>query len=115
MNIFRAAVPEPEPAKHIFNLTFVIYLNYTLQEDIEANTALGRPGIGTDSGDVQLVHRTPKLGITIAAGDMILKTLALSLYNASGFAMLFKIAPGDLKIGEGRFRFHKSKVPVWLS
>ena len=58
------------------------------------------------------MHRTAKLGIAVTTGCvllLILKTLALSLYNASGLPC-FSDSPGGLKIGEGQFRFHKSKL-----
>ncbi len=46
------------------------------------NTALGRTGIGTDTGDVQLVHGTAKLSLAISTEVcllLILKTLTLPL------------------------------------
>ncbi|AWF33376.1 hypothetical protein CSC17_5897 (plasmid) [Klebsiella oxytoca] len=51
------------------------------------HAAFGRAGIRADSMDIQLMHRTPKLGISIAPVAFlffILNTLAVSLYTASG-------------------------------
>lgn len=70
-------------------------------------------GISADSLDIQLMHRMGKLGITIAAGGIFIvdsEDAGFVAVQCQWFAMLFQIAPGGFKIGEGQFRFHKSKL-----
>ena len=59
------------------------------------------------------MHRTTKLSITIAAGGIFVvdsEDAGFVAIQCQWFAMLFQITPGSFKIGEGRFRFHKSKL-----
>ena len=68
------------------------------------HTAFGRAGISADSLDIQLMHRTAKLGITIAAGGIFIvdsEDAGFVTVQCQWFAMLFQIAPGGFKIGEG--------------
>ena len=77
------------------------------------HAAFGRAGIGADSLDIQLMHRTAKLGIAVTTGCVFIvdsEDAGFVTVQCQWFAMLFQIAPGGLKIGEGRFRFHKSKL-----
>lgn len=58
-------------------------------------------------------HRTAKLGIAVTTGCVFIvdsEDAGFVTVQCQWFAMLFQIAPGGLKIGEGQFRFHKSKL-----
>lgn len=59
------------------------------------------------------MHRTAKLGIAVTTGCVFIvdsEDAGFVTVQCQWFAMFFQIAHGGLKIGEGRFRFHKSKL-----
>ncbi|SSN92689.1 Uncharacterised protein [Klebsiella pneumoniae] len=59
------------------------------------------------------MHRTAKLGITIATGSVFIvdsEDAGFIAVQRQGFAMLLQIAPRGFKIGESRFRFHETEL-----
>lgn len=64
------------------------------------NTALGRTGIGTDTGDVQLVHSAAKLSLAISAGPLLVvdpEDTGLVAVECQRLTVTRQIAPGWLQ------------------
>lgn len=77
------------------------------------NTALGRTGIGTDTGDVQLVHGTAKLSLAISADGLLVvdpEDTDLVAVECQRLTVTLQVAPGGLKIGESGLRTDEQKL-----
>lgn len=77
------------------------------------HTALGRTGVGTDAGDVQLVHGTAKLSLAITTSGLLVvdpEDAGLVAVERQRLTVTFQIAPGGFKIGESGLRTDEQKL-----
>ena len=74
---------------------------------------LGRTGVGADTGDVQLVHRTSELCLTIAASRIFVvdaEDAGLIAVKRQRLAVLLQIAGRGFKIGKRGLGTDKMKL-----
>ena len=74
---------------------------------------LTNSGIGTDTGDVQLVHGTAELSLAISAGGLLVvdpEDAGLVAVERQRLTVTFQITAGGFKIGESGFRTDVQKL-----
>lgn len=74
---------------------------------------LTNSGIGTDTGDVQLVHGTAELSLAISAGGLLVvdpEDAGLVAVERHRLTVTFQITAGGFKIGESGFRTDVQKL-----